>query len=280
MPGQLLWNAAFDMDSPDDPRYRCDDPAQRRRMRILTYNIQGGIYTQRYREYVTNSWKQILPHKERVQNLNRIASMLANYDLVGLQEVDAGSLRTGFIDQTEYLAHRAGFPWWYKQINRNIGPIAQHSNGVLSRHRPERVSEHRLPGLPGRGALLLEFGAEQGRLAVCIVHLALGRRSRSMQLDYIRELVADHERLIVMGDMNSGSDSIEVRRLMKAAALREPISGMMTFPSWRPQRKIDHILVSENLGVRNARVLDYPLSDHLPVGLEVCWPADSEDHAA
>ncbi len=279
MSQQVLWKAAFDMEPPDSMQYRCDDDAHRRRMRILTYNIQGGIYTQRYREYVTNSWKQLLPHRERMQNLNRIADMLSRYDLVGLQEVDAGSLRTGFIDQTEYLAHRAGFPWWYKQINRNIGPIARHSNGVLCKCRPRSVTEHRLPGLPGRGALLLEFGEEQGHLAVCIVHLALGRRSRGMQLDYIRDIVSDYERLIVMGDMNSGSDSIEVRRLMKAADLREPITDMKTFPSWQPRRKIDHILVSNSLGVRDATVLDYPLSDHLPVGLEVCWPPEVDDAA-
>ncbi len=279
MAQQVLWNAAFDMDKHGSMEYLCDE-STRHRMRILTYNIQGGIYTQRYREYITNSWKQILPHKERLHNLNRIATMLSGYDLVGLQEVDSGSLRTGFVDQTEYLAHRAGFPWWYKQINRNMGLIAQHSNGVLGKTRPVAVTEHRLPGLPGRGALLLEFGEEKGNLAICIVHLALGRRSRAMQLDYIRELVSDYSRLVVMGDMNCGTETLEVRRLMKAAHLQEPVSEMKTFPSWRPQRKIDHILVSEDLSVRDAHVLNYPLSDHLPVSLEICWPPNIDNDAA
>jgi endonuclease/exonuclease/phosphatase family metal-dependent hydrolase len=34
--------------------------------------------------------------------------------------------------------------------------------------------------------------------------------------------------------------------------------------------------VSEGLTIRNARVLDYPLSDHLPISLEVELPGGLE----
>ena len=129
-----------------------DDNAAPQRLRLMSYNIQTGVDTQRYRQYLTHSWKHVLPHRERLANLNRIATLLARYDLVGLQEVDSGSLRSGFVDQTEYLAHRAGFPHWYKQINRSLGKLAQHSNGMLTRLRPSAVEEHKLPGVPGRGA--------------------------------------------------------------------------------------------------------------------------------
>ena len=131
--------------------------AETRGLRILSYNIQAGIDTRRYREYVTKGWKHLLPNRERLRNLNLIADMLHGYDLVGLQEVDSGSLRSGFVDMTEYLAHRSGYPHWYRQVNRNIGVIAQHSNGFLSRIRPTRVSNHRLPPGKGRGAMMLEF---------------------------------------------------------------------------------------------------------------------------
>ena len=130
----------------------------RKRLRLLSYNIQAGVYTQRYRQYLTQSWKHVLPHRERLLNLNRIASMIHGYDLVGLQEVDSGSLRSGFVDQTEYLAHRAGFPHWYKQVNRSHGKFAQHSNGLLSRIRHTHIEEHKLPGLPGRGAIIANYG--------------------------------------------------------------------------------------------------------------------------
>ncbi len=247
-------------------------PAVRDTLRLLSYNIQVGVDTRYFRHYVTRSWKHVLPHRERQENLNRIAALVGDYDLVGLQEVDAGSLRSGFLDQTEYLAQRAGFPHWYKQINRNLGAFAQHSNGLLSRLRPAAISEHRLPGMPGRGAMLCRFGEGEPQLAVCIVHLALGRRARHRQLELVSELVRPYAHVIVMGDMNCQCQAPEMQEFVGATGLQEPSCDQSTFPSWRPMRTLDHILVSGSLRVRDARVLDYPLSDHLPISLEVGLP--------
>ncbi len=244
------------------------------RIRVLSYNIQAGIDTRRYRDYVTHSWKHFLPHLERERNLSRISGLLHSYDLVGLQEVDSGSLRTGFIDQTKYLAKQAGFPHWHKQVNRNLGRLAQHSNGLLSHLRPSSVTEHKLPGLPGRGAILCRFGAPGHELAVCILHLALGQRARIRQTSYISELMADYPYTIIMGDLNCGADSPEVKLLMRRLDLWEPITDESTFPSWRPMKKIDHILVSRSLGIEKARVLNYSGSDHLPISLEVLLPEE------
>jgi endonuclease/exonuclease/phosphatase family metal-dependent hydrolase len=243
------------------------------RLRLLSYNIQAGVYTRHFREYLTKGWKQWLPHRERLLNLNRIAEVLHDYDLVGLQEVDSGSLRSGFVDQTEYLAQRARFPYWYRQINRNMGKIAQHSNGMLSRMRPLRTVEHKLPGLPGRGVIIVEFPTSDARtLGVGIIHLALGRRARSRQLSYIAELLSHYSYLVLMGDFNCNCESRELKELMDGSGLRGPSCEMKTFPSWQPMRNLDHILVSPNLGIEQARVLDYPMSDHLPVNMEVYLP--------
>jgi endonuclease/exonuclease/phosphatase family metal-dependent hydrolase len=249
-----------------------DSNGQLRRLKLLSYNIQAGIDTQRYRQYVTQSWKQVLPHRERLSNLDRIASVVHSYDVVGLQEVDSGSLRSGFVDQTEYLAHQAAFPFWYKQVNRSLGKIAQNSNGLLSRLRPSQIAEYKLPGLPGRGVIVSSFGGNDG-ITVCIMHLALGRRARLRQVAFIRELVTDLPHVVVMGDLNFGCDSQEMRLLTNGGALWQPACQMNTFPSWRPIRKIDHILVSDSLQVENAKVVEYPLSDHLPIGIDVIIPS-------
>ena len=244
-----------------------------RRLRVLSYNILSGIYTRHFGEYVTSSWKHVLPHRERVTNLDRIAGMLHGFDVVGLQEVDSGSLRSGFIDQTEYLAHRAHFPYWYKQVNRSLGKIAQHSNGMLSRFRPAQISEYKLPGLPGRGALLIEFDTTDAKtLGVCILHLALGRRARRRQLAFVTELISQFPYLLLMGDFNCDCSSREFQRLVDAVNLQGLDCGMKTFPSWRPRRNLDHILASSSLEVLEAAVVDYPLSDHLPVSMEVVLP--------
>jgi len=253
---------------------RPDTSAQpNRRLRLLTYNIQAGIATSRYRHYLTHSWKHVLPCPERRDNLDRIAQVVHHYDVVGLQEADAGSLRSGYINITEYIATRSGFPYWYDQTNRNFGVFAQHSMGILSRLRATEVSEQRLPGaIPGRGALIVRYGRGNDSLAMVLVHLALGRRARMSQMAFIGEISSEFRHVIVMGDLNCRSDSPELASLISKAGLCEPAHDLHTFPSWRPSRNIDHILVSPSIAVNAVSVLNYPLSDHLPIAMEVTLP--------
>ena len=248
-----------------------------RRFNLLSYNIQVGVDTCRYREYVTKGWKHVLPHRERMVNLNRMSAMLAQFDMVSLQEVDAGSLRSGFVDITEYLAQRAGFPHWYRHINRNIGVIARHSNGFLSRFRPSRITHHKLPGGPGRGAMLFEFGPHREALLLCSAHLALGRRARAKQLGFLSELLENRPHVVLMGDLNAGCEAQEIRRFIQTHDMSEPACDQPTFPSWRPIKKFDHILVSRKLQIIGTKVLDYPLSDHLPVSMELELPDSARD---
>ncbi len=242
-------------------------------LRLLSYNIQTGIATRRFHQYLTHSWKHLLPHGERVENLNRIAHMIHDYDVVGLQEVDAGSLRSGFINQTEYLAVRGGFPYWYDKTNRNLGKLAQHSIGMLSRFPTAEITEHKLPGLvPGRGALTVEFKTAGSPLILIILHLALGRRARKRQLGLVSELMDGYKHTVVMGDMNCQPDSEEMKWLLDNSQLVAPADKLPTFPSWRPQKNIDHILVSPTLQIEDVRVLNYPLSDHLPISMTIRLP--------
>ncbi len=242
-------------------------------LRLLSYNIQVGITTRRYRHYVTQSWKHVLPHPERMQNLDAIARLVRHFDIVGLQESDAGSLRTGFVNQIEYLANRGHFPYWLQQTNRRIGQIAHHSKGLLSRIRPDRAEEFQLPGLiPGRGGVLLQYGTGEQPLVVVLLHLALGRRSRERQLGYVADLVQGYRHIVLMGDFNCRLSSREARQLLARSGLREPAEDLATWPSWRPYRNIDHILVSPSLEVERVETLSYTLSDHLPIAMEVKLP--------
>jgi endonuclease/exonuclease/phosphatase family metal-dependent hydrolase len=248
-------------------------PTNEHRLKLLSYNVQAGIHSRQYSDYFTNSWKHILPHPERLTNLTRIAQLLHQFDLVGLQEVDAGSMRSAYIDQIQYLARHGAFPHWYRQINRNLGPFAQHSNGLLSRRRPLRITEHKLPGLPGRGAVVAELRlSNQETLALAIVHLALGWRARQRQLDYLASLAEQHPYLVIMGDFNCGCDSKGLRDMVRKTDMRGLDCELKTFPSWRPTHNLDHILVSRPLRVVTARVVDYALSDHLPLSMTIELP--------
>ena len=250
-----------------------DDPEAPLRLRLLSYNIQSGLTTRKYSQYLTRSWKHLVPVPSRMINLDGIAQVLAGYDLVGLQEVDAGSLRSGFVNQVKYLADSAGFEHVFDQANRKIGMISQHGNALLSRLRPDAIAEHKLPGLiPGRGVLEIRFGTGADALHVLILHLALGRRGRLRQIGFLTELAREYRHVILMGDLNSRSDSPEMAVLLENVRLSEPAPGLCTFPSWRPDRQLDHILVSPSITVERVEVLDCAFSDHLPLAMQVRLP--------
>ncbi len=243
------------------------------RLRVLTYNIQVGIDTRRYRQYVTRSWRHVLPFLGRRDNLDQIATLLRDYDIVALQEIDAGSYRGAFLNQAQYLAERAGFPNWHLQVNRNYGPLARHGIAVLSRLPPTGIRECRLPGfLPGRGALLLSFGSAARPLHMLAVHLSLGQRSRHRQLRYLSRLAVHCKDLILLGDMNCPAWPLERHSGLIHAGLRVADTEGHSYPSWRPRRNLDHVLVSSSLKVHRAQILNHPMSDHLPVSVELDLP--------
>ena len=233
-----------------------------RPLRLLSFNIQVGISTESYRHYLTRSWQHVLPFESRSRNLDRIAKLLSQYDVVALQECDGGSMRSAYINQVKYLAEKSGHPYWYQQLNRNLGPFAQNSNGFLSRLQPRQVSQHKLPGLlPGRGAIIAKFGRQDDPLVLVMMHLALSFRAQCQQL------------VVLMGDLNNPSEQLLTRTPLKHSDLL-PLPGVThTFPSWKPARALDHILVSPGLQIRNAGVVCFPVSDHLPISVEIAMPA-------
>ncbi|MBU2873278.1 MULTISPECIES: endonuclease/exonuclease/phosphatase family protein [Marinobacter] len=244
-----------------------------RHLRLLTFNIQVGINTSSYRHYLTRSWQHFLPHRNRIENLDRIASLLSNYDVVALQECDGGSLRSGHINQVQYLAEAAGIPYWHQQLNRNLGQIAQHSNGLLSRFRPLDVKEYKLPGrLPGRGAIVARYGTEEDPLVLVMMHLALSKSGQQRQLGFISELISKYRHVVLMGDMNAHAEQLLTQTPLKETDLIPLPDSAHSFPSWRPEKALDHILVSPSLQIRNSEVVSYPMSDHLPIAMDIALP--------
>ena len=120
--------------------------------------------------------------------------------------------------------------------------------------------------------MLVELPTNREPLLVCIMHLALGKRARRLQLAYISELVKEYSQLVVMGDFNCGTDSSELRELVDSTHLKLPVEDLKTFPSWRPNRKFDHILISDSLKLQKTHVLEHTHSDHLPICVEIELP--------
>ncbi|MBV1907270.1 MAG: endonuclease/exonuclease/phosphatase family protein [Pseudomonadales bacterium] len=263
------------MANPDAPARL--EPRKNSVLRFLSFNIQVGITTCAYRQYLTRGWKHLLPHEERHENLKKIAKIVSDYDLVALQEVDAGSLRSGYVNQVAYLADKAIFPYWYAQLNRDLGRFAQHGNGLLSRIKPSRLEDHKLPGmLPGRGAITMRFQFSGVEVLVILMHLSLGTRSRHLQLEYVHRLIEGEEHVVLIGDMNSHLQSLLFNSPLESTNLRPAEEVLPTYPSWQPAVALDHVLVTPGLEISEFEVLDCNISDHLPVSVSLSLSSNTD----
>jgi endonuclease/exonuclease/phosphatase family metal-dependent hydrolase len=244
-----------------------------RRLKLLSANIQAGSSTRGYHDYVARSWSHVLPAGNKRGALDTIAALAGQHDIVGLQESDPGSLRSGFTNQTHYLAERGGFDYWSHQPNRSVGGFASSANALLSKLEPVEVIDHPLPGrIAGRGVLLARFGDGDEGLVIAVAHLSLGATSRHSQLAFIAELLHGHPHAVLMGDFNCLADRPEMELLYKRTRLQPPSCSVPTFPSWGPRKAIDHILVTRALASNGMRALPAALSDHLALSIELDVP--------
>ncbi|TCS43847.1 endonuclease/exonuclease/phosphatase family protein [Reinekea marinisedimentorum] len=240
-------------------------------LRLLSYNIQVGIHTRKFHDYVLNAWQHVWPSHKREHNLEQIAELIRHFDLIALQEVDGGSFRTKYVNQIHYLAKAANKEYWHQQLNRNLGRFAQHSNAIIGNVKPINVDNHALPGLKGRGAIAYEIQSKSEPVLVVVAHLALGKKTQDQQLKFIHDLIKPYDNVIVMGDMNT-----DVNRILNHTALKDcnlkAAHSHATYPSWQPTKCFDQILLSKHISVTKMGVLDFRLSDHLPVALEIDLP--------
>jgi endonuclease/exonuclease/phosphatase family metal-dependent hydrolase len=246
---------------------------RKNRLKLLSCNIQAGSITRAYSEYVTRSWSHILPKGKR-KNLDALAQTFQSFDLVGLQECDSGSMRSGFSNQSDYLAQKAHFPFTAHHATRRISRFASSGNALLSRLQAKKIDHFVLPSrIPGRGVLLAEFGEQDWSWHVAVTHLSLSAKARRIQIAFLAELLAEKKRLVLMGDFNCPLQAPEMDRLFQFTALQMPAISPATFPSWDAKRAIDHILVG---GLQSYDYQTYIAagSDHLAIALAIEIPED------
>ena len=63
-----------------------------------------------------------------------------------------------------------------------------------------------------------------------------------------------------------------MQALYRSTRLQPPTTSVPTFPSWKPQRAIDHVLVTPALQVTAMQALPAAQSDHLALSVELNVP--------
>lgn len=270
-------------------------PATDGAIRLATYNIAHGRGT------ANSNWRGGDP-VERTTRLDQIAELLrsSHTDVVVLNEVDFDSSWSGCVNQAEYLAKAAGFPYWAEQRNIDFRVLLwkfRFGNAVLSKYPLEKAEVLDLPeytpletwlGGKKRGVMCrLRVGERTLRL----IGTHLEARSESVRVQsartIIQQVTAGDVPVFVFGDLNStpsnlpysasdehGNNAIAI---LDAAGLWQrtlqhdiPVSeNQLTFPSMKRRSVIDWILIPREARLVNYEVIDSLLSDHCPVVAEV-----------
>jgi len=241
-------------------------------MRLMLFNIAygtGGARSYPHRILTLHRYLRApRRHFDQIQQFVRHTRP----DILGLVEVDAGSVRTGRRNQVVELSRSLShFSYATKYGRTSVCrylPIFRHQgNALLTRDRLDACVHHFCR--VGLKRLIVE--AEVGGLRLFLVHLALERRVRAEQIAHLGQLIGRPTGpCIVAGDFNAFGGREELDELVASSGLHNPNRrGLPTFPSWQPRRELDYILCSRHIDIRRFRVRDdVRLSDHFPLVLD------------
>lgn len=237
-------------------------------MRLLVYNI-------RYATGTGPAFHLPIPGAGYLRSSPRILDDITSFirgedpDLVGLIEVDTGSIRTGMVNQAEHIAKRLGHYTAYEckygtsSMNLRVPILRKQGNAILAAPRVTGERFHYFD--TGIKRLIIEL--ELDEVCVFLVHLSLKYRHRQEQLRSLHDLIVrSHKPVIVAGDFNTFWGTSEIFLFMRAAGLRSANSaGLASFPSRSPRAELDFVLVSREIEVLDFRIPDVRLSDHRPI---------------
>jgi endonuclease/exonuclease/phosphatase family metal-dependent hydrolase len=249
-----LLGLAFCITAVLDGTVAADEAA---RLRVLTYNIHHGAGV------------------DGKLDLERIAAVIrsASPDVVALQEVDQGTMRTNGVKQAEELSRLTDMQAVFgKNIDYEGG---DYGNAVLTKLPMQSHENVALPTFDDdgeqRGLLIVELGTPSGE-PIVFVSTHLDHRppddERMMSAHIINNRLSREERPIILaGDLNATGDSRVLARLSEKWQNASD-EETATVPVGKPRRQIDYVLFrpANRWRVVEVSVLDERVaSDHRPL---------------
>ncbi|PPD22278.1 MAG: oxidoreductase [Methylomonas sp.] len=239
-------------------------------LRVMTYNVHSCIGTD----------GRISPE--------RIARIIARHqpDVVALQELDMGRVRSGGVDQAHRIAQLLEMEFHFHPALKV--EEERYGNAILTPLPLRVVKAGPLPGLKGqpwlepRGAIWVAVEMDGVEFQIINTHLGLLPRERLVQTQALlgEDWLAHPDcraPVILCGDFNALPRSAVCRRLrdhLNDAQTRiEHQRPRATFFGRFPTARIDHVFVDSGLEVLDVEVPNDELarlaSDHLPLIVEL-----------
>ena len=237
-------------------------------MRLLLYNIRYGLGLGSALHWPLPGMGYLIGNKT---NLQRITDFIKSQDpdVVGLIEVDTGSIRTRSVNQADVIARALGHYSVYQckygagSLNQRLPILRNQGNAFLAAPRVHGERFHYFE--KGIKRLIIELELEE--CSIFLVHLSLKFRHRHTQLQHLHDLVmASHKPVIVAGDFNTFWGEHEMSLFMEASGLRSAnVEGLPSYPARKPRMELDFILYSKGIEIDSFAIPDVAFSDHRPL---------------
>ena len=237
-------------------------------MRLLLYNIRYAVGGGASMRMPIPGAGYVLGNQAVLPEITRFIKSV-DPDVVGLIEVDTGSIRSRSINQAEAIAADLGMNTSYetkygdRSLNQMLPIVRKQGNAFMAAPRVHGERFHYFD--TGIKRLIIELEMEE--FAIFLVHLSLKYRHRHLQLRHLYDLIQSTRKpVVVAGDFNTFWGENEIYLFMKAAGLTSAnVDSIPTYPSRAPRKELDFVLYQEGIDVTNFEVPDVRLSDHLPL---------------
>jgi endonuclease/exonuclease/phosphatase family metal-dependent hydrolase len=237
-------------------------------MRLLLYNIRYGVGAGASMHMPLPGAGYLLGNQNVLPEIVHFIKS-ADPDIVGLIEVDTGSIRSRGINQAETIAAELGMNSSYetkygvKSINQLLPIIRKQGNAFLAAPRVHGETFHYFD--TGIKRLIIEL--EMDDFSVYLVHLSLKYRHRHLQLRKLYDLISESRKpVMVAGDFNTFWGENEIYLFMRAAGLRSANErSLPSYPSRSPRKELDFVLYQDGIRITHFEIPQVRHSDHLPL---------------
>lgn len=230
-------------------------------LKVMTFNIQHALDYQ----------KQVIDFDLFINAIKKYGA-----DVCGLNEVRGEGPVENYTDQTDTISNGLGFNGYFGEAIRVQG-TSPYGNAIVSRYPFKSVETIKIPDpKTKRGKYSFESRCVIKAIAdidgkeVCflVCHMGLNPSEQKNAVKTICKLLDEFEiPVILMGDFNTTPESKvlkPIRRLMKDTDKFNSIKNQGTYPSDKPDVKIDYIFY-RGLKCLQTETIQEIYSDHLPI---------------
>ncbi len=193
-------------------------------------------------------------------------------DIIGLNEVRDAGESEGYDAQVKILAEKTGYNCFFAKATE-INGANPYGNAVLTRLKIKECEVIPIPDPDPRGyddyyetRCVLRLALCEPDITVFITHFGLNPDEQQNAVNTVLSSVKG-ENVVFMGDLNVCPDSPvldPIRQRLSDSADASDLP-LLTFPSDKPDRKIDYIFTGSAISAVSTGVPDLILSDHRPI---------------